>query len=165
MDIHIAAKHLNQATGMVIFAIAKFVSHAPFREPHPLFRRSKFIDGRGKQLHSTLKSILVSFELKRVPKATFFVSWDKRRRNCSSEVQVCKIFGYLQPFVSTGTRPGHRPKFRDCPGHSRTLDNYAFMSISVECKLTSNKKTSWQGRGPMQPLMASTLSQKYSQNA
>ena len=27
-------------------------------------------------------------------------------------------------FVSTRTQPGHRPKFRDCPGHSGTLGNY-----------------------------------------
>ena len=32
--------------------------------------------------------------------------------------------GHYRLFVSTGTRPGQMLKFRDCPGHSRTLGNY-----------------------------------------
>ena len=33
--------------------------------------------------------------------------------------------GHYRLFVSTGTRPGQMQKFRDCPGHSGTLGNYA----------------------------------------
>ena len=28
-------------------------------------------------------------------------------------------------FLPTGTQAGHRPKFRDCPGQTGTLGNYA----------------------------------------
>ena len=36
--------------------------------------------------------------------------------------------GHYRLFVSTRTRPGQMQKFRDCPGHSGTLGNYAFHS-------------------------------------
>ena len=35
--------------------------------------------------------------------------------------------GHYRLFVSTGTRPGQMQKFRDCPGHSGTLGNYAII--------------------------------------
>ena len=37
--------------------------------------------------------------------------------------------GHKYCFVSIGTQPGHGPKFRDCPGHSRTLGNYLYVDL------------------------------------
>ena len=38
--------------------------------------------------------------------------------------KLVKIPGHKYYFVPTGTQPGHRPKFWDCPSQTRTLGNY-----------------------------------------
>ena len=91
------------------------------------------------------KSIYKRFmiRLKTVPKATFFASTrlisfveTKDAIYVLLSSKSARNPGHYRLFVSTGTRPGQMQKFRDCPGHSGTLGNYARRSRNYLYMLT-----------------------------
>ena len=51
-------------------------------------------------------------------------SWDHHGIFATLSSRLVKIPGHKYYFVPTGTQAGHRPKFRDCPGQTGTLDNH-----------------------------------------
>ena len=69
-------------------------------------------------------------------------SWDHHGIFATLSSRLVKIPGHKYYFVPTGTQAGHRPKFRDCPGQTGTLGNYAIIGWYGHTQM-SWRKLSW----------------------